>query len=430
MTPTPAGTPDVIVVGAGLAGLTAARELVRAGRRIRLLEASDRLGGRVRTDRQDGFSLDRGFQVLFPAYPAYRRQLGRDGPPLVRVPPSAVLRDGAGPVERVGDPLRDPALWRELPTVRALTRTDLVRLAALVAELELRPPHALLAGADEPAGVFLHRRGFSSAALRRFFAPFFGGIFLDRGLNAGARQLRYVLRMLIDGGTARPVGGMERIPEALARGLEVRVGVRIVRLEAERNGVVLHGEAGETFRAGQVVVACDPPGAARLTGTPLPPGARGASYLAFAGPAGFDPEPRLLLGDGAPINDASWLSNLDPTLAPAGRSLLSVTVLDEADPDRDDAALEARVRAGLRDWYGAREGELELLRILRIPYAQMAQPPGIGGLLSSVRTPLPGVWLASEATRGIGIQSAMEAGEQAAAAVLGDAAVLGRPRGA
>jgi phytoene dehydrogenase-like protein len=70
-----ASTPDVIVVGAGLAGLAAARHLQDAGRTVRVLEASERVGGRVRSDRVDGFVLDRGFQVLLTSYPEARRML-------------------------------------------------------------------------------------------------------------------------------------------------------------------------------------------------------------------------------------------------------------------------------------------------------------------------------------------------------------------
>ncbi len=421
---------DVIVVGAGLAGLTAARELRRAGRSVVVLEASDGLGGRVRTDRIDGHLVDRGFQVLFPAYPAYRRQLRLHGPTLTRVPPSAVLRDGRGPVEVVGDPLRDPAVRRALPTLRSLGPADLARLGTLVAEVVARPPQASLAGPDEPAHAFLRRRGFSEPALTRFFGPFFGGVFLDRELRTSARLLRYVLRMLITGGAARPVGGMERIPDALARGTDVRTGRRVTRLDAGGAEVSVVVAGGERLVADHVAVATDPPEAARLAQVAVPPGARGAIHLAFSAPAGIDDEPRLILGDGRPVNDACWLSNGDPTLAPAGRALLSVTVLEAADPDRDDEALTSRVRATLRGWYGARASELELLRLLRIPYAQFAQPPGIAGLLAPLRTPLPRVWLASEATRGCSIQGAIEGGEQAAAAILADAAVLGRPRGA
>jgi phytoene dehydrogenase-like protein len=222
---------------------------------------------------------------------------------------------------------------------------------------------------------------------------------------------------------------MQRIPEALARGLDVRFGARVEAIEASGAGARVRLDGGEVLDAAAVVIATDPATAARLAGTPPPLGRRGATYLTFSAPVGVDDEVRLILGDGRPVGDATWLSNADPSLAPDGRALLSVTVLASQD-DGHDERLEARVRATLRGWYGDAEASLERLRILRIRYAQTAQPPGVAGLLTSVRTALPHVWSASEATRGTSIQGAMEAGEQAAAAILGDAATLGRPRGA
>lgn len=427
--PRPSRDDPVLVIGAGLAGLTAARVLSDAGRPVQVLEAGSAVGGRVRTDDVAGYGVDRGFQVLFPGYPAYRRRLGRQGPPLVHVPPGAVLRDGRGPARTVGDPLRDAAARADLLRFDVLGPLDLLRLAAWMAPILLAPPDAALRGPDRAAGEELDRRGFSATAIERFFVPFFGGIFLDRGLATSGRLLPYLSRVLLRGGAARPVGGMQRIPEALARGIQVRTGARVTALDAREHGVTVRLDDGERLDAADVIVATDPPEAARLCGAPPPLGARGATYLAFGAPAGIDDEIRLILGDGRPINDATWISNADPSLAPTGRALLSTTVLADQD-DGDDRALEARVRSTLRGWYGAAVDDVELLRLQRIPYAQSAQPPGIAGLLSSVRTSQPRVWLASEATRGTSIQGAMEAGEIAAAALLGDAEGLGRPRGA
>lgn len=64
---------EVIVVGAGLSGLAAARKLGDAGVPVRILEASDGVGGRVRSDVLDGFILDRGFQVFIEGYPEQKK---------------------------------------------------------------------------------------------------------------------------------------------------------------------------------------------------------------------------------------------------------------------------------------------------------------------------------------------------------------------
>ncbi|MFB6300644.1 MAG: FAD-dependent oxidoreductase, partial [Halobacteriales archaeon] len=100
-------TADIVVVGAGLAGLVAARHLADAGFDVQVYERADRVGGRVRTDHSDGFTLDRGFQVLFTAYPAAKRELDYDSLDFRRFAPGAVIaRPGKRSV--LSDPLRDP----------------------------------------------------------------------------------------------------------------------------------------------------------------------------------------------------------------------------------------------------------------------------------------------------------------------------------
>lgn len=416
---------SVVVVGAGLAGLAAARLLHDAGHDVRVLEASDGIGGRVRSDTVDGFLIDRGFQVLFPAYPAYRRLIGDDALSLVKLPSGAAVRQESG-VSVVGDPLRDAAARRSLLKRGVLTASDVVRLGALAASVRLAPLASLLVGPDETAEAYLRRFGFSDTAFEAFFRPFFGGIFLDRSLGTSSRVFRYYLRMLIEGGAARPVGGMQALPERLARGLNVTNHVRVQSIAAGDGDVTVQAD-DDPIHADRVVVATDPAEAMRLVGCGVPAGSKGATYVWFDAPEGVDCERRILLADGQPINDATWISNADPSVAPAGRALLSVTVLDT---NRDADVLEGEVRSALRGWYGGRVDDFKTLAMRTIEHAQFAQPPGIHGLLASCQTAVPGVYLASEATRGSSIQGALESGEQAAAVILGDARVMGRPRGA
>lgn len=409
----------VVVVGAGLAGLAAARLLRQAGARVRVLEASSGVGGRVRSFTQDGFTLDVGFQVLFTAYPAVRRNLDLTRLDLVPLLPAAVICRGRAR-ETVG---RDPG---SLPgTLRAgsFSWADRLRLLRLAATLKSLPVAHLLMGDDEPTHVFLRRCGFSARAVAGFFAPFFGGIFLKRDLSTSARLFRYYFRMLLDGQIALPRGGVGRVSQQLAEDLEVSLRTRATRLVPHAQGVTVEtqteGAAGERIEAGHVVVATDPPEVERLTGVAAPREGVGSSYLYYASAERIDAEPRLLLSAAQGyLNNALWLSNVNPYLAPPGQHLLSVTALGAE--GLDDAALDAAVRLELSAWYGREAADaLRLLRVIRVPFAQFAQPAGFSASLPSNETPLPNVYLASEATSMSSVQGALGSGERAAALILG-----------
>ena len=419
---------SVTVVGAGLAGLTAARVLKRAGVEVRVLEAEHNVGGRVRSRIIEGFTVDRGFQVLFTAYPAAKRQLDFGRLELQPIPPGAVIcRDGHR--ERVGDPLRDPRSFLSTLSARSLTLRDKLLVGKLAAELKRGEPHALLNGPDETTKGFLQSFGFSKGAIEHFFAPFFGGIFLQRDLSTSARLFRYYFRMLMDGATTTPRGGMGEITRQLAEGLDVETGVHVERLEPHTNGVTLH-TSGETFEADRVILAADPPTIRRLTGAEVPQKAVSSTYLYYSSDVLLDDEPRLLLNaEGGLINNAIWASNANPTLAPAGAHLLAVTVLGL--PALDDADLDRKVRGELAQWYGASAvAKLRLLNIDRLTFAQFAQPPGFSATLAGHATPIKNVLIASEATSLSSIQGAVESGEKAAAILLNDVEVMSRPRGA
>ena len=290
-------------------------------------------------------------------------------------------------------------------------------MLALAATLKSAPVAHLLMGDDEPTHDFLRRYGFSEQVVERFFAPFFGGIFLRRDLSTSSRLFRYYFRMLLDGQIALPRGGIGRISQQLAEGLEVSLNTRVMGLEPHPSGVTVK-TTGERLEATHVIVATDPPELRRLTGVDVPTESVGSTYLYYASPVRLDAEPRLLLNaEEGYVNNALWLSNVNPLLAPVGQHLLSVTALGAE--GLNDSKLDDGVRRELTSWYGNAVKQLHLLKIIRIPFAQFAQPAGFSAALPDNETPLPNVFVASEATSMSSIQGAMESGERAAALILG-----------
>ena len=273
---------------------------------------------------------------------------------------------------------------------------------------------------------FLRRYGFSERAITRFFAPFFGGVFLKRDLSTSARLFRYYFRMLLDGAIALPRGGIGRITQQLAEATTVTLNTHVTRLTPHEGGITVEtrtAEKRETIGAACVIVSTDPLEITRLTGVEVPSTGVGSTYLYYASDTRLDDEPRLLL-NAAPgyvnpsyINNALWLSNVNPLLAPAGQHLLSVTALGAE--GLDPAELDRRVRLELAAWYGEGVKRLRLLEVIPLPFAQFAQPAGFSTSLAENETPLQNVYLASEATSMSSIQGAMESGERAAALILG-----------
>lgn len=189
---------DVAIVGAGLAGLAAARHLHAKSFTVALLEAQDDVGGRVRTDLVDGFRLDRGFQILLTAYPELKRQVDLDALDLHNFDPGALVMM-RGRSYAVTDPFRAPR--GAVSTVRAPIGTiaDKVRIALLRARTLRGDPRELLRGQDLPTVVALRRAGFSETIINRFFRPLFGGIQLDPSLTTSRRMFDIIFRSLGEG---------------------------------------------------------------------------------------------------------------------------------------------------------------------------------------------------------------------------------------
>lgn len=415
---------DVVVVGGGLAGLVCARRLASEGADVTLFEREPEVGGRVRSIHEDGFTFDRGFQVLFTAYPAAKRELDYDALDLRYFTPGACLaRSGKRSV--LSDPLRDPRSLVESAFNDEITLGDKLRTLALRRRLSSVDPEELFSGGDQTIRAALLERGFSEGFIDRFAAPFYGGITLDRSLSSSAATFAYTFAMLSRGRIAVPARGMGAIPEQLADAARA-AGARI---ETDSEVEALEGttvsSSGESLGVDAVVVATDPKRARELTGlASIPTEGRGCVTQWYTLSDDLDAGKRLILdaaGEADAPNHVVPHTAVAPEYAPEGGTLLSGTFLGE--PEADDATLAERTHETLDSWYPERSVDsLSLLHTDRLPFAQFAQPPGFYTDLPDVRDPEGAVYLAGDHTQWSSIQGAMESGRVAAEAVLEDAA--------
>ena len=367
--------PRVLVVGAGLAGLSCAGRLRQAGVDVVLLEAADEVGGRVRTDVVEGFLLDRGFQVLLTAYPECRRRLDYRALDLRRFFPGALVRLG-GRFHTVADPWRAPlaGLLGALAPIGGLG--DKLRVARLRRRLLASDLETIFARPERSTLEALRGDGFSQTMIDRFFRPFLGGIFLERELATSSRMFEFVYKMFSAGDTALPAAGMQAIPRQLAAELPegaLRTGCRVAEIEPGR----LRLESGERLEGDAVVVASALPDGPALPGTPTVDWCS-TTCLYFAAPDPPISRPILALdGDGdGPVNNLCVPSQVAPSYAPAGQALVSASVVGgTGGSELADDELEAAVRDQLGGWFGARVERWRRLRIERVRHALPRQDP-------------------------------------------------------
>lgn len=407
------GRLDTIVVGAGLAGLACALDLCRTGQRVALLEASDGVGGRMRTDARDGFLLDRGFQVFNTAYPQVKRRVDLRSLRLRPFTPGFVVHTPAGPV-RLADPTRDRKAAASLLKQRALPPRDLAALAAITAGDALLPTRLLKHRADKTVAASLTRAGLSDATVQDLLRPFLSGVFLEDRLETSARFFHLVWRSMVRGTLCLPAKGIGAVPAQLARGLPAGV----LRLETPvadvtSSGVLLAG--GEELPAQAVVIATDAATAARLLpGLPVPDGRTVTTYYHAADTRPLT-EPTLLVDGTGSVLNTCVLSEVSSFYAPPGTSLVATSVLSADEPGAHDVVLRR-----LAEMYDADTSTWSRVGTCTVPSALPAMPPPWP--LSRPTRFSPGRYVCGDHRATGSVQGALASGTRAAREVRADSA--------
>ena len=319
-------SPSIHIIGGGISGLIAARVLEEHGLSATIIEATDRLGGRVKTDVVDGYNLDHGFQVLLTAYPAAKKYLDFDALALQEfLPGSAIFKNGKQKI--IGDPLRNlslliPTLFSGIGTVN-----DKLKILALNRRLKKKSIQNIFAEKEQTTLAYLENIGFSETIITDFFIPFFSGIFLENKLDTSSRMFEFVYKMFGEGNAALPKDGIQAIPKQLFEKLKNTTCVFNTKVKSVENGSIIL-ESGEIIKSNFTIIATQASGlVSNLKNQATLWKSCDTLYFEVTKREIRKPLIGLIAAPNALINNIFYHTSLQ-TSATATKELLSVTVID------------------------------------------------------------------------------------------------------
>lgn len=417
----------VIIIGAGIAGLTCAVYLKQAGIDALVLDAADGVGGRIRTDMVDGFRLDRGFQILLTAYPEAQRILNYSALDLQSFRSGALIHQQAEPKwMSLLNPFQEPlSVFQTLASPVGTLRDKLLVVELLRRTQEL-PVAELFRQTPTTTLSFLHNIGFSDQIIELFFRPFFGGVFLEDALTTSSNFFEFCFRMFFVGGAAIPANGIEAIPNQLASKLspgQIRLQTPVKRVEGHT--VLL--DSGETLTGSAVVLAVDATQTSRLMGRPLPPeqafNHTTCTYFAVRSDQFINrpSQKKLLLLNthrSSAVHNVAILSDVAPSYAPAGQTLISVST--QGLVMFNETELTRKIKEELSHWFSDDVQQWRHLRTYHIPQALPAYNPELAGN-DTLRQPLQlsdGLYQCGDQMTYPSLNAAMQTGREVAEMVV------------
>lgn len=411
---------DIIIVGGGMAGLTAAHYLHKARKDFLLIEGSDRVGGRVKTDQVDGFLLDRGFQVLLTAYPEVKAVLDYEALNLKAFLPGALILQENGKKSQIGDPLRwlgstfstlfnGIGIWRDKFKILSLrSKLSGLSIDAIFQQEEITTLQAL------------KEYGFSEDMITTFFKPFLRGIFLEKDLNTSRRMFDFVFKLFSEGDTSIPANGIEAIPKQIANRLpknSIREQQKVTRIEKGK----VHLASGEVLETKHVLIATDALNAARLLQQKIENTAYESTLnLYFKSKTAPFNKPILALNavSSSLVNNCTVLSHLSEQFAPKGEHLISVSIIGKNDFEED---LVGKIKSELKGHFGSEVEEWKHLKTYPVEYALPNAKSIKNDLIPSEFKLDEGLYICGDHLMNGSLNAAMKSGRLAAELMLKDA---------
>ena len=405
-------SPSIHIIGGGISGLIAAWVLEEHGLSATIIEATDRLGGRVKTDVVDGYNLDHGFQVLLTAYPAAKKYLDFDALALQEfLPGSAIFKNGKQKI--IGDPLRNlslliPTLFSEIGTVN-----DKLKILALNRRLKKKSIQNIFAEKEQTTLAYLENIGFSETIITDFFIPFFSGIFLENKLDTSSRMFEFVYKMFGEGNAALPKDGIQAIPKQLFEKLKNTTCVFNTKVKSVENGSIIL-ESGEIIKSNFTIIATQASGlVSNLKNQATLWKSCDTLYFEVTKREIRKPLIGLIAAPNALINNIFYHTSLQ-TSATATKELLSVTVIDRQ--NLTNKQLVAEVQKELKELCNI--DSCTFIKQYNIPMALPKLQDIEYEMLPSETRLTETIFLAGDTQLNGSLNAAMIAGERAALEVI------------
>ena len=359
---------DIIIIGGGISGLTAANYLEDFGWKPMIIEATSRVGGRVKTDQHEGFLLDRGFQVFLTAYPEAKHLLDYEALNLQNFSPGALILKENGNKDLISDPMRDISTLFSTVFAQVGNFSDKLKMLSLKNKVKNKNVESIFEGENKSTIKYLRDFGFSEEMINSFFAPFFGSIFLEKDLKTSRKMFEFVFKMFSEGFAALPKDGIGQIPVQLKSKLnltEIKYNERVTHIENNK----VYTNKNECYEAKAVLIATEAIGLVRNYKKDINVKYQGTSVMYFSAEKSPIKGKYVALNASKSklINNISVPSNVSSAYAPSGKHLISLSTIGLAQ-DGQEEYLTA-IKNEMKTWFGEQVNAWKYLKTYHIPYS-------------------------------------------------------------